>query len=313
MSPTLPLLAAAVGGAPCRLALFEGSEPVEQVSLPTAGASFAEAARGWLDGRALAAAAIAVAGPVAGGRAVLTNQGQSFDQRALSDALRCPVVLVNDFQAATRGVVTLDEGGHVVLAGPRPELRAPVAALGPGTGLGVGWMVPLPGGDWHVAPTEGGHQDLAPNDPWEAALWAWLRDRHGHVSWERVLSGAGLVALHDFAVHQGLDGVARPTPPRVGSGTEPACIEARDRFAHLLGHFAGNVALALLPRGGVWICGGVVPRIRDAGFDRAVAAAFVAKGRFSELLAGIPLRRVTDPDLGLRGAAAFAAGLPPPS
>jgi glucokinase len=254
------------------------------------------------------AACVAVAGTVQGRSAKLTHHTWVFDGPALEARLHCPVRLVNDFQAATRGVVELAPGDHKVLSGPAPVPEACVVALGPGTGLGVGFMVPSPLG-WQVKATEGGHQDLAPNNPWEADLWAWLRAEHGHVSWERVLSGPGLVALHDFATSRGLAGLADPTPQAVGSGSAPACKEARTRFAHLLGHFAGNCALAHLPLGGVWICGGITPRLSNPGFDACLVQAFLAKGRFEPVLMRIPVALVTAPDLGLRGALAFARGL----
>ncbi len=301
------VLAADVGGTNCRLALFEGTQALRSRTVPTTTGTFLDAVQGFVGPTGIGAACVAVAGPVVQGRATLTNHSWTFDERRLSRALGTPVTVINDFSAATRGVPTLGPGDARSLAGPAPDPSGAVVALGPGTGLGLGWMVPT-GDGWHVAASEGGHQDLAPHDPWEADLWRWLHDRHGHVSWERVLCGKGLVALHDFAVRQGLAGLPTPTPAAIGTSPAPACAEARQRFGRLLGHFAGNCALAHLPAGGVWICGGIPPRLSQPAFDASVADAFVDKGRFSGLLAGIPLALVTVDDLGLRGAAATARG-----
>ncbi len=297
-----------MGGTNCRLALFEGSALARAETVPTGGPGFAAAARGFVGRGALDAACVAVAGPVAGGRATLTNHHEAFDAAELSALLGAPTHVINDFQAATRGLAELGPAGARRLCCPEPDPRGVTVAVGPGTGLGMGWMVPIPGG-WHVNPTEGGHQDLAPHDPWEAALWGWLHDRHGHVSWERVLCGPGLVTLHDFAVSDsGLEGLTEPSPAMVGSSPAPACVEARLRFAALLGHFAGNCALSHLPRGGVWLCGGIPPRLSSRSFDAALVAGWRDKGRFAALVEGIPLSLVTDSELGLRGAAAWARG-----
>lgn len=306
MAATPWVLAADVGGTNCRLALYGDGGPERQDTLPTDARSFLVGVQAFLRETPIAGACVAVAGPVQDGCARLTNHHWTFDAGALTAALGAPVAVINDFAAATRGIATLGPGDSHRLSGPAP-LHGGVVALGPGTGLGLGWMVPA-GDDWHVAPTEGGHQDFAPHDAWEAELWARLHARHGHVSWERVLSGPGLVTLHDHAVFTGLAGLAAPSPALVASGPEPACVVARDRFARLLGHFAGDCALGHLPAGGVWLCGGVPPRLSTPGFDAAVVQGFLDKGRFSGLLEGIPLSLVTADDLGLRGAAATARG-----
>ena len=202
MSAPPLFLAADVGGTNCRLALQQGDRITSQATFTTDNRSFEEVVRSFLGDQVPSAACVAVAGPVKSGRARMTHHSWAFDEVALCAALGCPTLLVNDFQAATRGVVSLGPDQLRTLSGPPPDSLGTVVALGPGTGLGVGWMVHTATG-WLVSASEGGHQDLAPNNPREAALWAWLHDRHDHVSWERVLSGPGLVTLHDFSVLQG--------------------------------------------------------------------------------------------------------------
>jgi glucokinase len=299
------VLAADIGGTNCRTAVFDGRELVRRRQVPTAGHSAASALVAATEGLSLRAACLAVAGPVDQGRARLTNHHWSFDERELSRALGCPVRLVNDFHAAARGVPELGPQGWRALNDVAIE-PGPIAVLGPGTGLGQALLLPTPEGDWQALPGEGGHVDFAPNDAEQAALWAWLHERHnGHVSVERVLSGPGLLDLHRFHRARGLTGPQLELPEQVGRGSDEASRAAVRTFVRVLGARAGSVALQVLPAGGVWICGGITPRLPLEG----LTLAWLQKGRFEELLRRIPLRLVTDPDLGLLGAAALARRL----
>jgi glucokinase len=293
------LLAADVGGTNCRLALFEGRALVESGDVPTEGPGFVEAARGFLKGRRIDAAGVAVAGPVLGGEARLTNHHWRFVEAEIGGALGCPAALVNDFYAAALGLPELEEGGWRQLSGPAPEPRGIRVALGPGTGLGQAALLPAPGG-WTVVPSEGGHIDFAPGNPEELELARWLMDRYGHVSWERVLSGPGLV---DMARFYGGDPVS---PAAVTGGADGPALAATARFCKLLGARAGDLALGFLPTGGVWLCGGIPPRLGGRLEAEGLLARYTAKGRFEELVARHPLLLVTDDRLGLRGAAAAA-------
>ena len=300
------VLAADIGGTNCRLALFEQGRLVDRGRFPTAGPGLAEVALGFLAGRGIDGAGIAVAGPVAEGRARLTNHHWSFDERELGEELDAPAVLLNDFGAAVRGIPALPDRGWRHLAGPAPDRLATVVAVGPGTGLGQASLVRA-AGTWTILPGEAGHADLAPGCLHDLTTWRSLHARHGHVSWERVLSGPGLLALHEARRAAGLAGDPATHPADVTSGTDPAARAAVGDFLRLLGAFAGNAALTFVPRGGVWLCGGIVPRLADR--LGTVVEAFVDKGRLRHVVEGVPLAVVHDDDLGLHGAAAAARDL----
>jgi len=297
------VLAADIGGTNCRLALFEDGQLVDRERLPTSGPSFAAATAPWLAGRGLDAAGVAVAGPVRSGRAALTNHPWAFDESSLARALGAPTVLLNDFAAAVRGVPELRAGSWHHLAGPLPDRKATLVAVGPGTGLGQAALVATSHG-WLTLPSEAGHMDLAPGTHEDLDLWRTLAGLHGHVSWERVLSGPGLLALYAARSASDADAPTLDQPAHVTASALPAARAAVDDFARLLGAFAGNAALSMLPSGGVWLCGGIVPRILDR-LDSTIRA-FHAKGRLSETVQRVPLCAVVDDDLGLRGAAAAA-------
>ncbi|MCB9762915.1 MAG: glucokinase [Alphaproteobacteria bacterium] len=296
------VLAADVGGTNCRMALFQGATIVEQRQVPSRGPGLAHALLPFLQGQKPMAACIAVAGPVREGHAALTNHHWVVRQDTLAEAIGCPVVLVNDFEAAARGVPELAEDGWRALQDGVVS-DGPIAVLGPGTGLGQALLVPSPGG-WLVLPSQGGHVDFGPTDDEEIALLRFLGRQHRRVSYEHILSGAGLVSLHAFYLEQGRAGSAKADPAHVVASADPAARAAVRRFAAVLGAQAGNVALATLARGGVYLCGGIPPRLDLEG--SRLLEQFHAKGRMAELMPDFPLRLVTDPHLGLRGAAALA-------
>jgi glucokinase len=341
------VLAGDVGGTNTRLALFEGrGEKLlvrkdypsrEHGALEEVLARFREdltAAAGAGSGPAFAftAACFGVAGPVVEGVCRTTNLPWVVDTAALRAALACPRVrVVNDFYAAALGVTRLDAGAFEQVGGAqRPTAGAPIAVLGAGTGLGEAFLAWVEdagdsygGGRWTVIPSEGGHADFAPRDEEEIALLRFLLRRHDHVSYERVLSGAGLVTLYEFyrdevgvpespATRAAL--AAGEDPARVVSrlglaGTDPVCVRALARFCSVYGAEAGNVALKALAKGGVYLAGGIAARNLEALRGGAFRAAFEDKGRYRALLESIPTRVVTADNLGLRGAAAEAARL----
>jgi glucokinase len=300
------VLAADIGGTNCRLALFEGPRLTRRWQVPTSGPRFRDALPADLG--AVDAACIAVAGPVQDGQSSLTNSAWVFDQADLSETLGCPARLANDFEAAARGLPLVPPALLEQLGGDAPDPTGLRVAVGPGTGLGQALLLPQPGG-WRVQPTEGGHMDLAPNSVEQAALWSWLHAQHDHVSLERVLSGPGLITLHAFFRSQGLDGPPPAAPEDVSTGHDPASRAAVRCFVEFLGAHLGNLALGVWPSGGLYLCGGISPRLPL--LELGLLDALHAKGRFRDLVARVPVLLVRDPDLGLRGAAALAQELDP--
>ncbi len=254
-------------------------------------------------------AVLAVAGPVAGNTASLTNRGWLIDGDALAARFRLDRVrVVNDFAALAWSLPALAGADCHPLGGGDGAAGAPLAVVGPGTGLGVSCH--LPGGG--VLASEGGHASLAAHDDAEAAVLALLRRRFGHVSAERCLSGQGIENLY-WAI-AARDGVAVPARDAAGitaAALADRCAVARAAlamFCAMLGGFAGDMALVYGARGGVFIGGGICPRFPDflAGSD--FRARFEAKGRFRDWLAPLPCRLILRPDAAMLGLAALARG-----
>ncbi|MFW6278136.1 MAG: glucokinase, partial [Halorhodospira sp.] len=224
--------------------------------------------------------------------------------------------VINDYQALARALPVLEREQCTHLGGEVPLPGAALAVLGPGTGLGVSGLVPAATG-WGVVAGEGGHVTLAPADDGEAALLATLRQELGHVSAEAVLSGAGLARLHRLL--HGLERSPESITEALAAG-EPQAARTMDQFLALLGNVAGNLALTLGARGGVYLAGGILPRLEPARLLASpLRERFLAKGRFRGYLEPIPLARIDDPERatllglrawldGLRGGAGSGAG-----
>jgi glucokinase len=263
----------------------------------------------------IGAACFAMAGPVLGDRAEVTNLGWHIESGALSARFSIGrVALINDFYAVALGVPLLAPADLLSLnRGTRVE-HAPIAILGAGTGLGEANLF-HDGAKWIVIPGEGGHADFAPQDEEQAALLLALQKKYGHVSWERLLSGLGLVNIHNF-----LTGVDEPyletIPMKIADAAksgDAAAIHAFEIFVDIYGAEAGNMALRTLARGGVFLAGGIAGK--NAGFftDGRFVEAFLRKGRFRALLGDIPVDLIENPRVGLIGAAEMARRLMTPS
>ncbi len=239
----------------------------------------------------------------------LTNSGWRAGAADLAAALGLDrVVFVNDFAALSRALPGLGAADLHAIGGGEAVPDAPKVVVGPGTGLGVGALLRIDG-RWLPVPSEGGHADFAAADQAERALADRIRAAHGHVSVERMVSGPGLARLHAMlAADRGAAGPALAPAEIVAAalaGSDPAAVDAVTRFARFLCRFAGDAALYFAARGGVYLGGGIPPRIL-AFLDRPeMRRAFEEKGRLSGLLAAMPLAVITAPDAGLRGAAAF--------
>jgi glucokinase len=255
------------------------------------------------------AACFAVAGPVFADRAEVTNLTWKIDALELAKKFSIGrVSLINDFYAVALGVPILAPADFIVLnAGTRVNF-APIAILGAGTGLGEANLV-HDGMKWNVVPSEGGHADFAPQDEEQARLFLNLHAKHGHVSWERLLSGMGLVNIHNFLSNH--DRPYDETLPmeiaKAFAAGDPIAVRTFAIFVDIYGAEAGNMALRLLARGGVYLAGGVAAKNIDRFTDGRFMDAFLRKGRFQNILAAIPVNLITNPKVGLLGAAEMAA------
>jgi glucokinase len=255
-----------------------------------------------LDAGPADAACFAVAGPVFNGRAEVTNLGWVMEEAALAKAFGIArVSLVNDFHAAALGVPLLGEADLIPLQRAPRDPDAPIGILGAGTGLGQAILV-----RGEVIATEGGHQDFAPQDEEQARLFLELHRRYGHVSWERVVSGMGLTNIHTFLAGEALE------PAEIAERAEAGDPRARhtiDIFVDTYGAEAGNLALRVLARGGIFLAGGIAAKNREWFTDGRFLEAFLRKGRFQDVMQSMPVDLIVNEQVGLIGAVARARGM----
>ncbi|MEO8213128.1 MAG: glucokinase [Myxococcales bacterium] len=341
------VLAGDIGGTNTRLALFEvdryvpGGNTTPHRSLwertyPSASQSSLDAIAEMFLQEARAAvpalhgpperACFGIAGPVEGNVCRATNLPWIVDGRTLSQRLGVRLVrLVNDFYAAALGSLSVPAEDLAVLGGGPPEARGPVAVLGAGTGLGQAFLLwSAVENRYQVVPSEGGHADFAPRTPLECDLLRYLAARYGRVSYERVLSGHGLVDLYAFfseepafrmlgnPATQAAMATADPAAvisQRALDGSDPICAAALSVFCGVLGALAGNLALTVLATGGVFVAGGIAPRVLPFLQKGIFREAFDRKGRLQPLVQRLPVMVVTHAQPGLLGAATVAASL----
>lgn len=313
-----PWLLADIGGTQARFALMADRKIGTIESLSTgAYAEPIDAIHHVLKDRTagdLAGAVIAAAGPVEAGRCQLTNASWLIDGPAIAQALRVPdVLVVNDLQGLGWAVPHFSGADLAAIGGGHERAGEPVALIAPGTGLGIACYVP--GGDHaHVLATEGGHATWAPEDAEEEAVLDVLRRRFGHVSIERVVSGGGMVAVHEALCE--LAGLPRPemtpgeiaTAAQAGAADGAAVMAQRTvaMFCAALGAAAGNLALTFGARGGVLIGGGIPPRLLDALRRSTFRQRFESKGRMSNYTRPISTRVILRADPTFVGLAALA-------
>ena len=255
--------------------------------------------------------AIAIASAITGDRVAMTNHPWSFSISALKSQLGLDrLEVLNDFTALALALPHLAAEHRLQVGGGGPAVGAPLGVLGPGSGLGVSGLIPA-GAGWIPLAGEGGHATMAPATDREGAVLDRMRRHFDHVSAERVLSGPGLVNLYNTLA--ALDGVpsrgytaAQIADPEMGTA-DRICAESTTLFCAMLGTMAGNLALTLGARGGIYIGGGIVPRLGQRFAESPFRARFEAKGRFSPYLAAIPTYVVTHPLPAFLGCAAVLA------
>lgn len=310
-----PRLLGDVGGTNARFAWqAAGGAPIEALATYRCAdfASLEVVIRHYLAERGLgqpAQAAIGIANPVLGDRVQMTNHAWRFSIEALRRALGLARLrLLNDFAALALALPVLGAQELRAVGGGTAAPGGTKALIGPGTGLGVSALVQGGGGPGTVISGEGGHVTLAATNDEEAAVLAALRSQFGHVSAERVLSGAGLQNLHRaWAAVQGRQvpalSAAEITQHAV-AGSDAECVAVVEVFLGFLGNVAGNLALTLGATGGVYLGGGIVPRLGGAIEASRFRQRFEAKGRFAAYLQAIPVWVIDASGIpALRGAA----------
>ena len=313
MNQGFPRLLGDIGGTNARWAWqASAGADLEDISVQPCGASASlqDSARSYLHSHGRQDpqwAGIGIATAITGDEVRMTNNNWRFSIAEFQHALglqRC--LVINDFTSLALSLPALKPSDLRAIGGGIPVVGRTIGLLGPGTGLGVGAVIETPRG-WVALPGEGGHATIAPADDFESALLAHVRLSHTHVSAERLLSGIGLPTLHSAVAH--VRGVTSDylTPEQIVerglNGSDAICSETINTFCALLGSFAGNVALSLGARGGIYIGGGIVPRLGERFFSSQFRQRFEAKGRLQSYLKDIPTALITDTLAALTGAA----------
>jgi glucokinase len=322
------ILAGDIGGTSTRLAFFEGTPdrllPVRIEIFPSAQFSgLAEIVGKFLASHphAVDAVCFGLPGAVVNGRVETTNLPWLVDARQMTADLGLPsITLINDLFANAHGIALLEESDFVVLNPGVPNSTGNRALISAGTGLGEAGLYADGRGGYHPFPSEGGHVDFAPRNELEMDLLRYLLGRFDHVSYERVLSGPGLYNIYQFLREAGrgeepawlAEQISQGDPSAAISksaleGTSAICVQALDIFVSLYGAEAGNLALKVLATGGIYVGGGIAPKIIRKLSSTAFMKSFSAKGRIGSVLKDIPVRVITNDKAALLGAGRVAA------
>ena len=309
-------LLADIGGTNARFALQRGPGRIEEVATLACAdhPTVCDAVRTYLArhpgaARELRHAVIAIANPVDGDTIKMTNHHWEFSIESARRELGLETLLVvNDFAALSMSVPQLDAADLAQVGGEAPVASSVIGLVGAGTGLGVGGLIPS-GSRWTVLASEGGHVAFSPADEREQAILSYCWSKWRHVSAERLVSGPGLALIHEaLLARAGVEGEAL-TPAQVVerglAGSDPLCVETLEVFCGMLGTVAANVAVTLCARGGIYIGGGVVPRLGEWFARSPFRARFENKGRFSAFAAKVPVFVIHAPYPALAGAAAM--------
>ncbi len=318
------ILAGDIGGTKTLVGLFERADdlknPARQQSFPSQRySSLEDIIAEFLaeEGVQPTAASFAVAGPVVRGRSEITNLPWVISAETIAQTFDIPVVhLMNDVEATAAAVPALDDDDLAVLREGMTDPTGAIAVIAPGTGLGESFLT-WNGVRYQAHPCEGGHASFAPSSPIEVELLTYLYPRYGHLSFERVCSGSAIPSLYEFLrirgdygepewLRKALAEVDDPNPVIVGAALEKTadlCVATLDLFVRILAGEVGNMALKVLATGGVYLGGGIPPRILPRLQQADFLAAISQKGRFKGLLDKIPVYVILDPEVNLHGAA----------
>jgi glucokinase len=320
------LLAGDIGGTKTNLAVFSSDAgpraPLAEAMLPSGAYASLEALVSEFlsqNNLRISRASFGVAGPVVAGRAKITNLPWEMAESHLGEMLGFSVRLLNDLESVAYAVPYLQPEDLETLNEGEGAQGGAIAIIAPGTGLGEAYLS-WDGSRYRAYASEGGHADFGPNNQLEVDLLRYLQDRLGHVSYERVCSGQGIANIYAFLRDSGyeepiwlaeqLAAADDPTPIIVNAalgakGPGGICGTALDVFTSILGAEAGNLALKVLSTGGVYLGGGIPPRILPVLKRDGFMEAFRYKGRFSGLLARVPVHVILNPKTALLGAACY--------
>jgi glucokinase len=322
------ILAGDIGGTHTRLAFLEGTaerlQPVQTEVFPSPQFSgLTEIVRKFMEAhpQAVDAACFGLPGAVVNGRVETTNLPWVVDSRKMAaDLSMSSIILINDLFANAHGIALLEESDFVVLNPGVANNTANRALISAGTGLGEAGLYADGRGGYHPFPSEGGHCDFAPRNDLEMDLLRYMLGRFEHVSYERVLSGPGLHNIYQFLRETGrgeepawlAEQIAQGDPSAAISksaleGTSAICVQALDVFVSVYGAESGNLALKMLATGGMYVGGGIAPKIIRKLSSTAFMKAFSAKGRSGGLLKDVPVRVITNDRTALLGAGRVAA------
>ncbi len=265
------------------------------------------------------AAAFGIAGPIVEGRSKLTNLGWEVDAREVAACLHLDGVgLLNDLEATAYGILRLPASENVFLQHGKAQPHRAIAVIAAGTGLGEGGLF-WDGEGYRAIPSEGGHTDFGPRNDLEVDLLRYLLTRYGRASYERIVSGPGLQNLYEFfrlragypepswLTEQFVSGDPSAAISRAAmEEKDPVCVQSLDLFVSLYGAETGNLALKLVATGGVFIGGGIAPKIVQKLLQRSFLESFFKKGRYETLLRQIPVQVVLNDKTALIGAAHYA-------
>jgi glucokinase len=258
-----------------------------------------------------AAGCLGVACPVNSDFISMTNNQWQFSITTLQESLGLEWLgVINDFTAVAHAVTVLSQQQKAQVGRGQAVATDNIAVFGPGTGLGVKHLTYTAEG-WLALDGEGGHVDFAPVDEDDVAIWRFLTKKYGHASAEEVMSGRGLVQIYQaLAEHKGLPAAFDDPADITDRALDGSCALSQatlTQFCRIMGSFAGNLALNMGTRGGVYIGGGIAPRFLNFLKDSDFRQRFEAKGRFRDYVASIPTFIITEPDHGLIGAMAYLA------